>query len=73
MSASIRRIPEPMLRSPVITKLPIWPVRAAMRAAAQLVAVALDPDGPDRLAVLLVEERVGAGVDRLLHGHVRSA
>ena len=25
VTASIRRIPEPMLRSPVITKLPIWP------------------------------------------------
>ena len=24
--ASMRRIPEPMLRSPVITKPPIWPV-----------------------------------------------
>src|SRR4051794_25790606 len=26
VSASMRRCPEPMLRSPVITKLPIWPV-----------------------------------------------
>src|SRR4051794_20057344 len=40
-----------------------------MRAAAQLVAVALDPDGADPLTVLLVEERVGAGVDGLLHAH----
>ena len=45
--------------------------RPAVGAAAQLVAVVLDPDGPDRLAVLLVEERVGAGVDRLRHRHVR--
>ena len=44
--------------------------RAAMRAAAQLEAVvALDPDGAHLLAVLLVEERVGAAVDGLLHGH----
>ncbi len=35
--------------------------RPAVGAAAQLVAVALDPDRADRLAVLLVEERVGAG------------
>ena len=41
--------------------------RPAVGAAAQLEAVVLDPDGADRLAVLLVEERVGAGVDRLLH------
>ena len=34
--------------------------RAAVGPAAQLVAVALDPDGPHLLAVLLVEERVGA-------------
>ncbi len=40
-----------------------------MRPAAQLVAVALDPDGANRLAVLLVEERVGAGSDGLLHRH----
>ena len=26
VSASIRRMPEPMLRSPVITKLPTWPL-----------------------------------------------
>ena len=61
----MRRIPEPMLRSPVMTKLPIWPGRAAVGPAAQLEAVALDPDRPDRLAVLLVEEGVGAGLDRL--------
>ena len=39
--------------------------RPAVGAAAQLVAVALDPDRAHRLAVLLVEERVRAGVDRL--------
>ena len=55
---------------PRITKLPICPLAMAVRAAAQLVAVALDPDGADALAVLLVEEGVGAGVDRLLHRHV---
>ena len=47
VTASMRRMPEPMLRSPVITKPPIWPRRAAVRPAAQLVAVALDPHGPD--------------------------
>ena len=62
VTASMRRIPDPMLRSPVMTKLPIWPRRAAVRAAAQLVAEALDPDRPHPLAVLLVEERVRAGV-----------
>ena len=40
---------------------------AAVRAAAQLEAVVLDADGADRLAVLLVEERVGAALDRLGH------
>src|SRR5579862_805915 len=41
----------------------------AMGPAAQLVAVALDPDRAHRLAVLLVEERIGAGIDRLAHAH----
>ena len=45
--------------------------RAAVRAAAQLEAVVLDADRPDRLAVLLVEERVGAALDRLGHRHER--
>ncbi len=41
-----------------------------MRAAAELEAVvALDPDGAHLLAILLVEERVGAAIDGLLHGH----
>src|SRR6185503_13167992 len=40
--------------------------RAAVRAAAQLEAVVLDAYGPDRLAVFLVEERVGAALDRLV-------
>ena len=42
-----------------------------MRAAAQLEAVVLDPDGPDGLAVLLVEERVGAALDGVGHRHER--
>ena len=41
--------------------------RPAVRPAAQLEAVVLDPDRPHRLAVLLVEERVGALLDRLGH------
>ena len=45
--------------------------RPAVGPAAQLVAVAVDPDRADRLAVLLVEEGVGAGVDRLAHRHER--
>ena len=45
--------------------------RQAVGAAAQLEAVALDPDGPDRLAVLLVEEGIGAALDRLGHAHER--
>ena len=45
----------------------------AVRAAAELVAVALDPDGAHGLAVLLVEEGVGAGLDGLGHAHVRRA
>ena len=40
---------------------------AAVRAAAQLEAVVLDADGPNRLAVLLVEEGVRAALDRLGH------
>ena len=44
---------------------------AAMRAAAQLERVVLDADGPDRLAVLLVEEGVRAALDRLGHAHER--
>ena len=43
----------------------------AVRAAAQLEAVVLDADRPDRLAVLLVEEGVGASLDRLRHRHER--
>ena len=43
---------------------------AAVRAAAELVAVALDADGAHGLAVLLVEEGVGAGIHGLGHGHV---
>jgi hypothetical protein len=39
----------------------------AVRAAAQFERVAFDADGPDLLAVLLVEECVGAGGDRLGH------
>ena len=42
-----------------------------VRAAAQLEAVVLDADGPDRLAVLLVEEGVRASLDRLGHAHER--
>ena len=42
-----------------------------VRAAAQLEAVVLDTDGPDRLAVLLVEEGVRASLDRLSHAHER--
>ena len=45
--------------------------RPAVGAAAQLEAVALDADRADRLAVLLVEEGVGAALDRLGHGHER--
>ena len=71
VTASMRRIPEPMLRSPVIRKPPIWPRRPAVRAAAQLEAVVLDADRPDRLAVLLVEEGVRAALDRLGHAHER--
>ena len=41
---------------------------AAVRPAAQLEAVVRDPHRPDRLAVLLVEERVRPGVDRVGHG-----
>ncbi len=41
-----------------------------MSPAAELVRVALDPDRANGLAVFLVEERIRAGVDRLLHGHV---
>src|SRR4029079_14522002 len=44
--------------------------RPGVRPAAELVGVVVDADRPDGLAVLLVEERVGAGVDRLLHRHV---
>ncbi len=44
---------------------------AAVRAAAELVAVALDPDGAHGLAVLLVEEGVRAGRDGLGHAHGR--
>ena len=44
--------------------------RPAVRAAAQLEAVVLDPDRAHGLAVLLVEERVGATLDRLGHRHV---
>ena len=43
--------------------------RPAVRAAAQLEAVVLDADRPNRLAVLLVEERVRAALDRLGHAH----
>ena len=43
--------------------------RAGVRAAAQLEAVVLDTDRPDRLAVLLVEEGVRASLDRLGHAH----
>ena len=71
VSASIRRMPDadaPLAGDDEAADLA---GRPAVRAAAQLVAVALDPDGPDRLAVLLVEERVGAGVDRLGHRHER--
>ena len=60
-----------MLRSPVMRKPPIWPLARAVRAAAQLEAVVLDADGPDRLAVLLVEEGVRASLDRLGHAHER--
>ena len=42
-----------------------------MRAAAQLERVVLDADRADGLAVLLVEERVGAALDRLGHAHER--
>src|SRR4051812_34874284 len=38
-------------------------------AAAQLEAVVLDADRPDRLAVFLVEEGVRAALDRLGHAH----
>src|SRR5204862_6361333 len=38
-----------------------------MRPAAQLEAVVLDADRSHPLAVLVVEERVGAAIDRLLH------
>ena len=54
-----------------MTKPPIWPRRPAVRPAAQLEAVVLDPDRAHRLAVLLVEERVGALLDRLGHRHER--
>ena len=45
--------------------------RPAVGAAAQLEAVVLDADRPDRLAVLLVEEGVRAVRDRLGHAHER--
>ena len=67
----MRRVPEPMLRSPVIDEAADLAAGPAVRAAAQLEAVVLDPDRPDRLAVLLVEERVGAGLDRLGHRQER--
>ena len=54
-----------------MTKPPIWPRRPAVRPAAQLEAVVLDPDRADRLAVLLVEERVGALLDGLGHRQER--
>ena len=54
----------------MITKPPIWPVARQCVPPQSSWRVALDPDRADRLAVLLVEERVGAGVDRLLHRHV---
>ena len=42
-----------------------------MGAATQLEAVVLDSDGPDRLAVLFVEEGVSTSLDRLGHAHER--
>jgi len=57
----MRRVPAPMLRSAVITKLPIWPEAEQCVPPPQFQRVALDPDGPDLLAVLLVEERIRAG------------
>src|SRR4051794_35031135 len=45
--------------------------RPSVRPAAQLEAVVLDADRPDGLAVLLVEEGVGATFDRLGHAHER--
>ena len=63
-------MPLPIERSPVITKPPIWPVADAVRATAQLAAEAVDEHDAHLLAVLLVEERVGAFLDRLGHAHV---
>ena len=45
--------------------------RPAVGPAAQLEAVVLDPDRADGLAVLLVEERIGALLDRLGHRQER--
>ena len=53
----------------MIWNAPIWPRRPAVGPAAQLEAVVLDPDGPHGLAVLLVEERVGAPLDGVGHRH----
>ncbi len=45
------------------------PARTTVGSTAQLMAVAVDLDGAHPLAVLLVEEGVGPGIDRLLHRH----
>ena len=67
--ASIRRTPAEMLLSETILKTPISPVRRDVRAAAEFLAEVGDGHDADLVAILLAEQRHGAGGDRLIDRH----